>query len=72
MKVCEICGTEIFTQDGENCCSVCDGVQAQEENQKKHNQRLKKARQQRKAYAEAMSSLGLVKVKGAMGGTYWE
>jgi hypothetical protein len=31
-----------------------------------------RARANRKAREEVMKSLGLVKVKGALGGTYWE
>lgn len=61
MKVCANCGDEIYTKDGENLCEECE------------NERKKaKRRAARKAKDEVMRSLGLVKVKGALGGTYWE
>lgn len=59
MKVCESCGTEISTRDGDNRCAKCD-------------QPKKKARKQRTSRDSVMESLGLTKVRGAMGGTYWE
>jgi uncharacterized Zn finger protein (UPF0148 family) len=62
MKVCEICGNEISTRDGENRCSRC-------ENKSKRNAR---ARRRRREIQEAMESLGLKKVRGSMGGTYYE
>lgn len=61
MKVCEKCGEEIGTRDGDNMCRACeDGI-------KRANRGLK--RRQRESI---MRSLGLVKVRGALGGTYWE
>ena len=65
-KVCEICGDEIATRDGENRCSTCDesGVASKA--------KRAAARAQRKAREDAMRSCGLVKVRGAMGGVYWE
>lgn len=64
MKVCEKCGAEISTRDGENRCRDCeDGLR------KARNAR---ARASRLAREEALRSCGLVKVRGAMGGTYWE
>jgi len=62
MKVCETCGEEIATRDGENQCEEC-------ERKARVSKRRKAARQERDA---VMRSLGLVKVKGAMGGIYWE
>lgn len=62
MKVCERCGTEIATRDGENKCSDC------EYNPKK----VKRAKRRRKEMDDLMDSLGLVKVRGAMGGVYYE
>jgi uncharacterized Zn finger protein (UPF0148 family) len=58
MKVCEKCGVEIGTKDGDNQCGKCE--------------RKKGAAKRRKERDEAMRSCGLVKVKGALGGTYWE
>lgn len=63
MKVCEVCGEEICTQDGENRCNSCEEAS---------NQKKKRATINRKARAQALESLGMVKVRGAMGGTYWE
>jgi DNA-directed RNA polymerase subunit RPC12/RpoP len=62
MKVCELCGIEIATKDGDNRCTECE--------HKVHLKAKKKA--QRKANDDAMRSLGLVKVRGALGGVYWE
>ena len=63
MKVCETCGDEIFTKDGLNQCEAC------EEGRRKRNAR---AMANRKARDAALRSMGLVKVRGALGGTYWE
>lgn len=60
MKVCSKCGEEISTRDGENRCEKCE---------RKPVRRTRKAKQARE---EVLKSLGLVKVKGALGGTYWE
>ena len=62
MKFCEICGDEICTKDGENRCVNCEdksGVRGRK-------RQLKNEREQ------VMRDMGLVKVRGAMGGTYWE
>lgn len=62
MKVCEICNDEIGTKDGENRCT-------------KHQDTVKtpkKAKQKRLNEESILRSFGLVKVRGAMGGTYWE
>lgn len=57
MKVCEICDKEISTRDGDNRC---------DKHQDTKRKRKKSARQ------EAMESLGLKRVRGALGGTYYE
>ena len=62
MKVCEDCGCEIDTMDGDNKCRICDNKV----------RKSAKARANRKEKDSIMRSLGLVKVKGALGGTYWE
>lgn len=63
MKVCEMCGTDIDgTRDGENRCSDCEDRQ----------RTSKKRKRQRMEHDAIMRSLGLVKVKGDLGGTYWE
>lgn len=64
MKVCEVCGVEIATRDGDNRCESCD----QMEHVRKREHRSK-ARRKREAF---LKSVGLVKVRGALGGTYWE
>lgn len=66
MKVCEKCGDEICTRDGDNRCPAC------EDNPPRTKVGVKNRAADRKAKDEAMRSLGLVKVKGAMGRTYWE
>jgi len=62
MKVCEICGEEIGTKDGDNVCSLCEAKE------------LRKAsrRRQRREREEVLRDSGLVKVRGALGVTYWE
>jgi uncharacterized Zn finger protein (UPF0148 family) len=62
MKVCEDCGTEICTKDGENKCPSCDSKE----------RKSKKAKLRRQEREQMMRDCGLVKVKGALGGTYWE
>lgn len=64
MKVCKHCGDEIMTVDRENVCADCE--------RNKSKQKRKDARVRRKERDNAMRSLGLTKVKGAFGGTYWE
>lgn len=67
MKVCAVCGNEIGTRDGENLCNECDHLQNTEDMTKR------KSKNNRRCEREAvLKSLGLVKVRGAMGGTYWE
>ena len=64
MKVCEVCGVEIGTRDGDNRCCEHQSV-----NVKK---RKAAAYAASRARDRAMESLGLVKVRGALGGVYWE
>lgn len=68
MKVCENCGIEIGTKDGDNRCDRCSYLLklSGERKQKRH------AKEDRKARERILSDLGLVKVKGALGGVYWE
>jgi hypothetical protein len=65
MKVCDKCGVEIYTKDGDSLCSECEDAANREK-------RLRGRREARRAHDEALRSLGLVKVRGALGGTYWE
>ena len=69
MKVCEHCGIEIHTHDGENLCAACDVAQANGDAARLARIRRNARRRERDA---ALRSLGLVKVRGALGGTYWE
>lgn len=64
MKVCGHCGTEISGRDGENLCWACDEAEA--------NGRRVRQRQARREREASMRALGMVKVRGALGGTYWE
>ena len=65
MKFCQNCGDEIYTRDGENQCQQCS-------DRERGEAKKGKRRQARKLREQAMKDLGLVKVRGAMGGTYWE
>ena len=65
MKVCENCGEEISTKDGDNLCRACE-----ERQDDKVAMRLRRG--MRNDRGAAMLALGLVKVRGALGGTYWE
>ena len=65
MKTCEHCGEEIGTRDGDNRCSACDIAEA-------NGRRRQKARQARRLREQVYTDMGLTKVKGALGGTYWE
>ncbi len=65
MKVCERCGDEIATRDGENLCAACERYEDAEP--KRRARRIRRHERD-----DTMRSLGLTKVRGAMGGTYWE
>ena len=67
MKVCRICGDEINTPDGDNTCPQCEIALDMH-----HKKKLARRRQAAREKAEIMESLGLKKVRGALGGTYWE
>lgn len=62
MKVCEICGDEIYTKDGENRCKECE--KTERISRKKKTRRIRKDK--------ILESFGLTKVRGALGGIYWE
>jgi hypothetical protein len=63
MKVCAGCGVEISTRDGDNKCEACEHAGPKQK---------KQARRKRAQIDDVMASLGLTKVRGAMGGTYYE
>jgi len=60
MKVCSNCGNENFAGEGINRCKKC------------REGKTKNARKNRAAIDSLMADMGLVKVKGAKGGIYWE
>ena len=62
MKVCERCGDMIDTPDAENLCLDCSESKG----------KARHARRARSDRADVMRSLGLVRVRGALGGVYWE
>jgi hypothetical protein len=62
MKVCESCSAEIFTTDGNNRCSQCENKPASK----------KRARTTRREMDAIMRSCGLTRVRGALGGVYYE
>jgi uncharacterized Zn finger protein (UPF0148 family) len=66
MKVCGNCGEEIATKDGDNLCESCDNAESKK---RLARNRRQAATQERES---VMRSLGLTKVRGALGGTYWE
>ena len=63
MKICQTCGNEIGTRDGDNECPTCELAS-----------RTKRAtaRQKRRERDQALRDMGMIKVRGALGGTYWE
>lgn len=67
MKVCNKCGIEIDGLDGDNYCPDCDRDDPPPSPKQKQTKKLS-----RKAREEIYRELGLVKVKGALGGSYWE
>lgn len=67
MKFCDVCGEEISTRDGDNTCRSCED--AQDAGKKASLAKRRTARRQRESW---LKDCGLVKVRGAMGGVYWE
>lgn len=65
MKVCNVCGVEHYGKDGDNTCPAC-------ECEERSKARRARARANRKAREYALESCGLVKVRGALSGVYWE
>lgn len=75
MKVCELCGNAIDTRDGENRCDECadnPAMRGRGDTSETAKAKRKRRNANRRAMDDAMRSLGLTKVRGAMGGTYWE
>ena len=65
MKVCEKCCDEIATPDGDNLCPTCDADRLSKAERAERN-RLRRERDQ--VYRDC----GMTKVRGALGGTYYE
>lgn len=63
MKVCNVCSFEHDGKDGENVCETC---------RRASNRRRQQRKRRSREIDDAMKDLGLVKVRGAMGGTYYE
>jgi uncharacterized Zn finger protein (UPF0148 family) len=63
MKACERCGIEIDTFDGENRCQSCEEKSSKVRGRKRATKNMME---------EALRDCGLVKVRGALGGVYWE
>lgn len=66
MKFCEKCEQEISTRDGQNMCDECEKEEASKV------RRRESARRRREANRAVMESLGMHRVKGALGGIYYE
>lgn len=66
MKVCEICGKEVWSNDGDNRCMQCDQLETKKAERRARNNTTRKTKE------AIMRMMGLVKVKGELGGTYWE
>jgi tRNA(Ile2) C34 agmatinyltransferase TiaS len=62
MKFCEICMEEIDGKDGENRCPKCE--------EKATRTRAKK--RQRNIRHQVLTDLGLKRVRGSLGGVYYE
>ena len=59
MEVCKVCGGGLIGK--EKICPTC-----------KRKARQARTRQARKERESVMRDMGLVKVRGALGGVYWE
>jgi hypothetical protein len=81
MKVCEVCGDEIFTVDGDNRCdrAKCQNAPEVEEDVQHKPFTIgavlsskPKRKRQKSAQTLANEACGLRRVRGALGGIYWE
>ena len=64
MKVCRVCGDQMATKDGDNECRVCEDVINCPKSRVSYRRRVERE--------QILSDLGLVKVRGELGGIYWE
>ena len=67
MKVCENCGSENVGQDGENLCKKCDACNGDRKQLANRRQSTKRRKRD-----QVLRDCGLVRVRGALGGVYWE
>lgn len=71
IKKCETCGQdERFHEEDDNGQKVCDTNDI-----RRHAANVKRRAKNRERYAatrDAMDSIGMKRVRGSMGGTYWE
>jgi len=70
MKFCAHCGDLISTPDGDNRWRTCE--EAAEKRRAARRKARAKANAQRREREAALRDCGLVKVRGALGGVYWE
>ena len=70
MKVCENCGIEHDGRDGETLCPKCDNCESDAALKRRRTSR--RAGLNRRAREQCLRDCGLVKVRGALGGVYWE
>lgn len=70
MKVCEKCEREIDGRDGDNLCELCEKDESMAQTAKQR--RNAKARARRNAMRDAMDNICMTRVRGALGGVYYE
>jgi len=66
MKVCKRCLDEISTNDGDNYCTACQGLDGISNELTGRKKAMKYARE------ESYEMCGMEKVEGACGGIYFE
>jgi hypothetical protein len=69
MQVCRLCGEEVCG-DGVTYCRSCASIADMRDKDARRRRNAAKAR--RRQMASALRDCGLVRVRGALGGEYWE
>ena len=77
MKLCITCGSEDVVGDGENHCRACqdrefDCERSELSTKQTKSAAYKSARRQARERHQALLDCGLVRVRGALGGIYYE
>lgn len=72
MKACENCGVEISRGDGAKLCQYCGSIEDLTRRTALGSEKRARAKRLLEARQSVIRDLGLVKVRGALGGTYWE